>query len=347
MLLADIEAARGKAMNRITIIGDGAWGTALALLLHSKGYGVKIWGNFPEYIEEQREKRENYKFLPGIKIPPDINYTVDLAEAAERAELFVCAVPTQFMRSVFTKFAANYPKGVPVVSVAKGIEQETLKRCTEVLTEFLEGVPIAALSGPSHAEEVARKVPTAVVIASRDAQLSRSLQDAFMTKFFRVYTQEDVIGVELGGALKNVIALAAGMCDGLGYGDNTKSTLLTRGLVEISRLGVAAGAKRLTFTGLSGIGDLITTSFSRHSRNRALGEKIGQGMSLGQVLESTEKVAEGVWTTVSSRELAQKLSVAVPITDEVYKVLFEGKDPRLAVVDLMTRSKKREIEDLK
>ena len=334
-------------MSRITIIGDGAWGTALALLVHSKGYTVKIWGNFPEYIEEQREKRENYKFLPGIEIPRDIQYTADLAEAADRAELFVCAVPTQFIRSVFKRFAVYYPKGVPVVSVAKGIEQKTLKRCTEVLEEFLENTPLAALSGPSHAEEVARSVPTAVVIASRDRKLARSLQDTFMAQFFRVYTQEDVIGVELGGALKNIIALAAGMCDGLGYGDNTKSALLTRGLVEISRLGVAAGAERLTFTGLSGIGDLITTSFSRHSRNRSLGEKIGQGTSLREVLESTEKVAEGVWTTISSRELAQKLSVAVPITDEVYMVLFEAKDPRHAVVDLMTRSKKQEIEDLK
>jgi glycerol-3-phosphate dehydrogenase (NAD(P)+) len=333
-------------MKRITIIGDGAWGTALALLLHSKGYYVKIWGNFPEYIEEQREKRENYKFLPGVKIPRDINYTADLAAAAEKAELFVCAVPTQFIRGVFERFSAHYPRGVPVVSVAKGIEQKTLKRCTEVLEEFLGNVPLAALSGPSHAEEVARNIPTAVVIASRNLQLSRSLQDTFMTTFFRVYTQDDIIGVELGGALKNVIALAAGMCDGLGYGDNTKSTLLTRGLVEISRLGVAAGAERLTFSGLSGIGDLITTSFSRHSRNRTLGEKIGQGISLPQVLESTEKVAEGVWTTISAREFAQRLRVSVPITNEVYKVLFDGKDSRQAVMDLMKRAKKQEIEDL-
>jgi glycerol-3-phosphate dehydrogenase (NAD(P)+) len=333
-------------MQRVTIIGDGAWGTALALILHSKGYSITIWGNFPDYIEEQRKKRENYKFLPGIKIPRDITYTADLAGGAESTDLFVCAVPTQFIRSVFEKFSPHYPRGIPVVSVAKGIEQKTLKRCTEVLAEFLEGAPLAALSGPSHAEEVAREVPAAVVIASKDGHLSRSLQDTFMAKFFRVYTQEDIIGVELGGALKNVIALAAGMCDGLGYGDNTKSALVTRGLVEISRLGVAAGAERLTFTGLSGIGDLITTSFSRHSRNRTLGEKIGQGMSLQQVLESTEKVAEGVWTTISSRELAQKLGIAVPITDEVYKVLFEGKDPRHAVVDLMTRSKKQEMEDL-
>jgi glycerol-3-phosphate dehydrogenase (NAD(P)+) len=269
-----------------------------------------------------------------------------LAEAAKEAELFVCAVPTQFIRNVFKQFAPHHSRGVPIVSVAKGIEQKTLKRCTEVLTEFLGDVPIAALSGPSHAEEVARNVPTAVVIASRDGQLGRSLQDTFMSKSFRVYTQKDIIGVELGGALKNVIALAAGMCDGLGYGDNTKSALLTRGLVEISRLGVAAGGNRLTFTGLSGIGDLITTSFSRHSRNRALGEKIGQGMSLQQILESTEKVAEGVWTTISSRELAQRFSVEIPITNEVHKVLFEGKDPRHAVVNLMTRGKKQEIDDL-
>lgn len=333
-------------MKRITIIGDGAWGTALALLLHGKGCSVKIWGNFPDYVEEQREKRENYKFLPAVEIPRDISYTADLAEAAEEADLFVCAVPAQFIRNVFEKFAVHYPKGVPVVSVAKGIEQKTLKRCTEVLAEFLEGAPLAALSGPSHAEEVARNVPTAVVVASRDPQLSHALQDTFMSTSFRVYAQDDVIGVELGGAMKNVIALAAGMCDGLDYGDNTKSALLTRGLVEISRLGVTVGAKRLTFTGLSGIGDLITTSFSGHSRNRAFGEKIGQGLSLPQVLESTEKVAEGVWTTVSSRDLARKLGVEVPITDEVYNVLFEGKDCGQAVVDLMTRGKKEEIEDL-
>ncbi len=333
-------------MKRISIIGDGAWGTALALLLHDKDYSVKIWGNFPDYIEEQRERRENPKFLPGIKIPKGIGYTADLAEAAEGAELFVCAVPAQFIRGVFEKFAAHHPKGVPVVSVAKGIEQKTLKRCTEVLAEFLGDAPLAALSGPSHAEEVAQKVPTAVVVASQGHRVSRLLQDTFMSNSFRVYTQDDILGVELGGALKNVIALAAGMSDGLGYGDNTKSALLTRGLVEISRLGVAAGAKRLTFSGLSGIGDLITTSFSRHSRNRALGEKIGQGMSLRRVLESTEKVAEGVWTTISSRELAQRLGVEVPIIDEVYKVLFEEKNCRQAVADLMTRGKKQEMEDL-
>ncbi len=333
-------------MKRIAIIGDGAWGTALALLLHAKGFNIVIWGNFPDYIEEQRKRRENSKFLPGVEIPRDIGYTADFTEAAEEADLLICAVPAQFIRDVFQRFVPHYPRGVPVVSVAKGIEQKTLKRCTEVLAECLEGAPLAALSGPSHAEEVARNIPTAVVIASGDPQLSRLLQDTFMTTSFRVYTQDDVVGVELGGALKNVIALAAGMSDGLGYGDNSKSALLTRGLVEMSRLGVAAGAKRLTFSGLSGIGDLMTTSFSRHSRNRALGEKIGQGLSLREILESTEKVAEGVWTTTSSRELAQKLSVEVPIFEEVYKVLFKGKDCRQAVIDLMTRGKKEEMEDL-
>ncbi len=333
-------------MKKVTVVGDGAWGTALAILLHSKGEHVTIWGNFPDYVAQQREKRENYKFLPGIEIPPDIDYTAEPAEAAGGAELLVCAVPTQFVRGVFEKFAAHYPKGVPVVSVTKGIERNTLKRCTELLSELLDGVPVAVLSGPSHAEEVARGVPTAVVVASKDTGLARELQDTFMAPTLRVYTQDDVVGVELGGALKNVIALAAGMCDGLGYGDNTKSALLARGLVEISRLGVAAGAKRLTFTGLSGIGDLITTSFSPHGRNRAVGEKIGQGTSLREVLESTEKVAEGVWTTISSRDLAGKLGVPVPITEEVHQVLFEGKDPRQAVVDLMTRGKKQEIEDL-
>lgn len=333
-------------MKNITVIGDGGWGTALALLLHSKGFRVTIWGNFPDYVKEQSDKRENYKFLPGIEIPADIDYTAELAEAANGAELFVCAVPTQHIRGVFEKFAAHYPKGVPVVSVAKGVERESLKRCTEILSELLEGARTAALSGPSHAEEVARGVPTAVVVAAQEMELARELQDTFMGPTFRVYTQDDVTGVEFGGALKNVIALAAGMCDGLGYGDNTKSALLARGLVEITRLGVAAGAKRLTFTGLSGIGDLITTSFSQHGRNRAVGEKIGEGVSLREILESTEKVAEGVWTTISSRQLAQKLGVSVPITDQVHEVLFDGKDPGQAVVDLMTRGKKQEIEAL-
>jgi len=333
-------------MKKVSVIGDGGWGTALALLLRSKGNEVTIWGNFPDYVAQQREKRENVKFLPGIEIPENINYTADLAEAAEGAELFVCAVPTQFIRGVFENFAAHYPKGVPVVSVAKGVERKTVKRCTEIISELLDGPPVAALSGPSHAEEVARAVPTAVVVASADVELARELQDTFMLKTFRVYTQDDIVGVELGGALKNVIALAAGMCDGLGYGDNTKSALLSRGLVEMSRLGVAAGAKRLTFTGLSGIGDLITTSFSPHGRNRAVGEKIGRGTDLRTILESTEKVAEGVWTTISARELAGKLGVTVPITEQIHEVLFEGKEPGQAVVDLMTRGKKREIEDL-
>ncbi len=333
-------------MKKVSIIGDGGWGTALALLLHSKGLQVTIWGYFPDYVQEQRERRENYKFLPGLEIPAGINYTSDLAKAADGAELVICAVPTQFIRGVFEKFAAHYPRGVPVVSVAKGIEQKTLKRCTGVLSELLGDAPLAALSGPSHAEEVARKVPTAVVVASEAPELAREMQDVFMAPSLRVYTHDDIVGVELGGALKNVIALAAGMCDGLGYGDNTKSALLARGLVEITRLGIAAGANRLTFTGLSGIGDLITTSFSRHGRNRAVGEKIGAGMSLQQVLDSTEKVAEGVWTSVSALELARKLGVEVPITEQVHKVLFGSKDPRRAVVDLMTRGKKEEIEKL-
>jgi glycerol-3-phosphate dehydrogenase (NAD(P)+) len=332
-------------MKRIAVVGDGGWGTALAILLHSKQFSVKVWGNFPEYTEVIRAKRENIKFLPGVKIPSEIHFTGDFGEIRD-AELLVCAVPTQFIRSVFSRLRDTFSPGVPVVSVAKGIEQNTLLRCTQILSGIFGKVPVAALSGPSHAEEVARLVPTAVVVASENPKLAQTVQDIFMSPAFRVYTHTDLVGVELGGALKNVIALAAGMCDGLGFGDNTKSALLARGIVEMARLGVALGARRETFGGLSGIGDLITTSFSRHGRNRAMGELLGCGIALNDALKSTEKVAEGVWTATAARELAKKTRVEMPITEQVYQVLFEGKQPQKAVIDLMTRGKKSESEEL-
>jgi glycerol-3-phosphate dehydrogenase (NAD(P)+) len=332
-------------MKQIAVVGDGGWGTALAILLHSKQFSVKVWGNFPEYTEIIKDKRENVKFLPGVKIPSEIRFTGDFGEIRD-AELLVCAVPTQFIRSVFSRLRDTFTPDVPIVSVAKGVEQNTLLRCTQIITDIFGKIPVAALSGPSHAEEVARFIPTAVVVASEDLKLAQTVQDAFMSPAFRVYTHSDLIGVEFGGALKNVISLAAGMCDGLGFGDNTKSALLARGIVEIARLGVALGARRETFSGLSGIGDLITTSFSRHGRNRAMGELLGRGVPLKQALKSTEKVAEGVWTTISSRDLARRTGIEMPITEQVYQVLFEGKEPQKAVIDLMTRGKKSESEEL-
>jgi glycerol-3-phosphate dehydrogenase (NAD(P)+) len=332
-------------MKRIAVVGDGGWGTALALLLHSKRFSVKVWGNFPEYIEEIKGKQENVKFLPGVKIPPEIHFTADFNEIRD-AELLVCAVPTQFIRSVFSRLRDSFTPSVPIVSVSKGIEQNTLLRCTQIMTDIFGKIPVCALSGPSHAEEVARFIPTAVVVASENRKLAETVQDVFMSPAFRVYTHTDLIGVELGGALKNIIALAAGMCDGLTFGDNTKSALLTRGIVEIARLGIALGARRETFSGLSGIGDLITTSFSRHGRNRAMGELLGRGIPLSEALKSTEKVAEGVWTTSAARDLAKKTEIEMPITEQVYKVLIEGKPPHKAVTDLMTRGKKSESEEL-
>lgn len=332
-------------MKRIAIVGDGGWGTALAILLHSKQFSVKVWGNFPEYTEVIKDKRENVKFLPGVKIPPEIHFTGDFSEIRD-AELLVCAVPTQFIRSVFSRLRDTFIPSVPIVSVAKGIEQNMLLRCTQILTDIFGKIPVAALSGPSHAEEVARSIPTAVVVAGENHKLAQTVQDIFMSPSFRVYTHSDLVGVELGGALKNIIALAAGMCDGLGFGDNTKSALLTRGIVEIARLGTALGARRETFAGLSGIGDLIATSFSRHGRNRAMGELLGRGIPLNEALKSTKKVAEGVWTTTAARDLAKRTGVEMPITEQVYQVLFGGKEPQKAVIDLMTRGKKSEYEVL-
>ncbi|MEW6027328.1 MAG: NAD(P)H-dependent glycerol-3-phosphate dehydrogenase [Planctomycetota bacterium] len=323
----------------ITVLGDGGWGTAVALLLLHNGHKVTLWSKFPEYAEHIRKRRENTKFLPGIKLPQALDITSELI--IHNSELIVMAVPTQFCRSVLEDLRSTLP---PIVSLAKGIEQKTLKRPSQIIQETLgySRDKIAVLSGPSHAEEVARQKPASVVVASTNKKLARDLQAVFSNEYFRVYTQDDVVGVETAAAVKNIIAIAAGICDGLGLGDNAKSALLTRGMVEISRLGEALGGNKKTFFGLAGIGDLITTCISPHGRNRAVGVRLGKGETLKQVLKTMQQVAEGVWTTRAAVKLARRYKVEMPITNEVYKILFKDKDPMKAVYTLMTRKPKTE-----
>jgi len=328
---------KGERSARITVAGDGAWGTALAMLLCDNGYDVTLWGAFPEYIETLRERRENVKFLPGVRLPHELHLTGDMAEAASEAELIVMAAPAQFVRSVAERLRPHYRRGVPILSVAKGIEDKTHLRPTEVLREVLGRAPMLVLSGPSHAEEVARRMPTSVSIACRNSDLAVRVQEMFTTEYFRPYTTDDLVGVELGGALKNIIGVAAGISDGLGFGDNAKSALITRGLAEITRLGAALGARRSTFYGLSGIGDLITTCISPHGRNHRCGVAIGRGQTLEVFLASTEQVIEGVWTCRAVRKLARDHNVEMPICEQVYQVLFRHKSPGRAVQDLMMR----------
>lgn len=328
---------------KIAVIGTGGWGTALAVLLHGNGHNVTLWGRLPEEVDPILAARENKAFLPGVKIPREILVTLDAKAALRDAELVVLAVPSHGMRPICRQLREFLPLQAPLVSVAKGIENETGARMSEVIAAELKTDRIIALSGPSHAEEVGRGIPTAVVVASTDAGLGATAQKAFMNDRFRIYTHDDVVGVELGGALKNVIAIAAGVCDGIGFGDNTKAALCTRGLAEMSRLAVGMGARRETLFGLSGVGDLIVTAFSKHSRNRGFGERLGKGETPEQIAGSTPMVAEGVKTAKSAWQLAQQRGVDVPITREVYAIIYEGKSPKLAVRDLMTREAKPEF----
>jgi glycerol-3-phosphate dehydrogenase (NAD(P)+) len=326
----------------ILVIGDGAWGTTLASLLSRKGNAVTLWSAFPAYAGQVARTRENVKFLPGVAIPEAVRIVSRDAGPLGPFDLAVAAVPTQFLRPTLKTSAEQFGRLDAVVSVAKGIENETLERPSEILRDVLSPARLAVLSGPSHAEEVSRDLPTTVVTASADEAFSREVQQAFSTERFRVYTSHDVIGVEFAGALKNVIAIAAGICDGLGFGDNSKSALLTRGLVEIARLGEAMGARRSTFAGLAGMGDLITTCYSPFGRNLAVGRAVGKGEKLADILKRMEQVAEGVPTTRSARALAAKHDIQMPITEEVYRVLFENKSPKRAVSDLMQRELKPE-----
>jgi glycerol-3-phosphate dehydrogenase (NAD(P)+) len=330
-------------MNHVAIIGDGGWGTALAVVLHNNGHAVRVWGPFADYIAEIQHRHRNQKFLPDVKLPPEIRWTADKAEVVAGADVVILAVPSRFFRSVVESFAGLIPSSAPVLSVTKGLDEKTGKRMTKVAEELLKNT-VAALSGPSLAAEVARGIPTAVTIACADHATAKTLQDLLMSPSFRVYTSDDVIGVEIGGALKNVIAIAAGVCDGISFGDNTKAALITRGLAEIARLGCALGAHPATFAGLSGMGDLVVTCASRLSRNHMVGERLGRGESIDLILKTMEQVAEGVWTCATARALAHKHGVEVPITEEVCAVVHKGKDPRAAVRDLMGRDPKKERE---
>jgi glycerol-3-phosphate dehydrogenase (NAD(P)+) len=328
---------------KAAILGDGAMGTACAILIASKPENtVSIWSAFPDQASQMQADRENKKFLPGVRIPDRVSVTSDIGAACDKAGLFVAAIPTVYLRATLGKVRDVVPPNAPTVSIIKGIENETFERPSQIIGEVLGPRPTVVLSGPSHAEEIARNLPASVVAASSDAALARSVQELFTTARFRVYTNSDVVGVELAGALKNIIGIAAGICDGLGFGDNAKSALLTRGLVEITRFAVRFGAQAETFVGLAGVGDLITTCISRHGRNRAVGEALGDGKTLDQILAGMRAVPEGVWTCRAVRNLALKQGIEMPITQEIHAVLFEKKRPLDAVNDLMLREPKPE-----
>ena len=331
-------------MNRnIAIVGAGSMGTAMAVLLSRNGNKVRLLSPMIEEIEMLKKNREHITRLPGVKVAESVEFTNDILEACKEAEVVVLAVPSQTTRQNCKTLASIISKDTVVVTCSKGIENETCKLLSEIMQEELPDNNVAVLSGPSHAEEIGRDIPTTVVAACEKIETAEFLQDLFMTPNFRVYTNTDVVGVELGGALKNIIALCAGISDGLGYGDNTKAALMTRGIAEISRLGVAMGGCADTFSGLTGVGDLIVTCTSMHSRNRRAGILIGQGKSVQQALDEVNMVVEGVATTKPAYDLAKKLGVSMPITEEAYRILFEGKDPRSAVGALMTRDKKNEM----
>ncbi len=329
---------------KVTILGDGGWGTALALVLSRKGLRPTLWGAFPKYIDELRKTRKNSKFLPDVNLPESIVLSSELQEAVNDCDVIVIAVPTLFLRDVLKKLKECSLDGKIIISGTKGIENKSLLTPTQIIKEYLQRVKLAVLSGPSHAEEVAHNIPTCIVITSNDKSIAEKGQSIFMESRFRVYTSDDVLGVELGGALKNIVAIAAGICDGLKFGANTKAALLSRGLQEIIRLGVAMGAKAETFFGLSGMGDLVTTCISPYGRNRAVGERIARGERLGKILKSMEMIAEGVYTTRSAHDLAVRYNIEMPITLEVYRVLYENKDPLQSISDLMLRASKDEIK---
>ena len=323
---------------RVTVLVDGGWGTALAIVNARKKNEITLWSAFPDYAKVIQEKRENVKFLPGIPLPANLVVTADLKQAVEFGDIIVLAIPTQFLRNVLFKVKELGFSDKIFISVSKGIEKKTLLRPTEIIHSILgEKVRIVVLSGPSHAEEVARNIPTLVVAASTIQKDALTIQETFMDPYFRIYIQGDVLGVELGGALKNVMAIAAGVCDGLKFGVNTKSGLLSRGLLEMTRLGTKMGAIPSTFFGLSGLGDLMTTCFSEHGRNLRVGRELGQGRKIKDILAGMEMVAEGVDSSESLHELCKKNGLELPIIGEVYKILFEEKDPKRAVIDLLHR----------
>lgn len=333
----------GERVKKIGVIGAGSFGTALAITLVNKGHDVTVWARRPEQIEEMQEKRENTHYLPGVSLPEELCFTESLEEAAEGREILLFAVPAQTFRGVFTEAMQYAPADIPIVNVAKGIEKGTLLRLSQVAEEIRPNVHYIALSGPSHAEEVARRLPTTVVVAGKDHDLAVEIQESFSTDRFRVYTNEDLIGVELGGALKNIIALGAGISDGLKFGDNAKAAMMTRGITEMTRLGMAIGARSETFSGLAGIGDLIVTCTSMHSRNRRCGILIGEGKSVADAVEEVGMVVEGLSTAEAANAIAEKLQIEMPITQCIYGMIQGSISAQDAVEILMGRKRKNEM----
>jgi glycerol-3-phosphate dehydrogenase (NAD(P)+) len=332
------------SIQKIAVIGDGGWGTTLAVLLSKKDVKVSLWGPFPQYVRVMAKNRYNNKFLPGVRIPAKVRLVEDLGEALEEADLILFAVPSKYAFSVIKKMkdtGMDFER-VPVLSVTKGIDNTHLERISQLIQDELGTRSISVLSGPTIAMEVAEGVPSTAVVASQDLELAEAVQKLVNCPTFRIYSNPDMIGVELGGTLKNVIAIAAGACDGLGYGTNTKAAILTRGLAEMARLGKAMGANPATFSGLSGLGDLVTTSFNEKSRNRSVGEKLGKGKTIAEIMEKMDMVAEGVETAKSVVALAEKYKVSMPISTEVYNIIYKRKKASSAVEDLMGRKTKPE-----
>ena len=327
---------------KIAVIGDGGWGTANALLLCGYGHDVSLWGAFPEYIEEMKRTRRNDKFLKGVALPDALRLTADREEAVKGAEVVVLAPPSKYFSSVVGGFKGLVTKDMLVVSITKGLCERTNRRMTDLGAEILGTGPLVALAGPTHAEEVGRGIPTAIVAACEDAAKAKKVQEIWSGPLFRVYTSSDPVGVEIGGAVKNVIAIAVGCSDGMGFGDNTRAALITRGLAEMKRFVLAYGGKPDTLSGLAGTGDLIVTCTSRHSRNHSVGERLGRGEKIGDILGSMQMVAEGVWNSKVVHEIALRLGVDMPICDLVYALCYEGFDARKAVESMMSRELKSE-----
>lgn len=334
-------------MSKIGIIGAGSWGCALAKLLSNNGNHVTVWSIMEDEITMLKTDHEHKDKLPGVILPDDMEFTTNLEEAVTDKEVLVLAVPSPFTRSTSAKMAPYIKDGQKIVNVAKGIEEATLMTLSEIIEQEIPNANVAVLSGPSHAEEVGKGIPTTIVVGSKDKETAECLQNLFMSKAFRVYISSDVLGIELGAALKNVVALAAGMADGLGYGDNTKAALITRGIAEIARLGISMGGRIETFYGLTGIGDLIVTCASMHSRNRRAGILIGKGATMEEAMAEVKMVVEGVYSAKAGYALAQKHNVSVPIIEQVNRILFEGKPVSEAVSELMLREKKVENIDLR
>ncbi|HHV99878.1 MAG TPA: NAD(P)H-dependent glycerol-3-phosphate dehydrogenase [Clostridiaceae bacterium] len=330
-------------MKNIAVIGAGSMGTAVSILLAGNGHIVRMWSPFKEEVDMINTYREQKHKLPGAKIPETVTCTVNLQETLEGSDLIILVVPSHTVRQS-ARNISKYISGSQIIACfSKGIEEDTFLRMSEVISQEIRGARVVAMSGPCHAEELAFGIPSAYVAASLDMEAAELVQDVLMSKTFRVYTNPDVVGVELGGAIKNVIALCAGISDGLGFGDNTKAALMTRGIREMARIGEAMGAQRETFAGLSGIGDLIVTCTSMHSRNRRAGILIGKGKSMEEAVSEVKMVVEGITTAKAAYKLAKKLNISAPIIEQAYRVLFEGKDPRQAVNELMMRDKKCEM----